>query len=210
MLYTATVADEACCGVHHRHEGDESDIERSTSAHHDTIHGPVLHASLSDIARAYGDICPFLGTRPIELQELHRWVAEVAVHLEDILVVTLQRPLEACDVGGTQSLLPRALEEVDLLGIFTLLVSDDRGSPVGRAVVDDQQMEGLRESHDGIDHLSDILTLIVGRDDDNAIAIHIQIKASALCYEGDNPKIRRLNTRQRYQDLSTTLGISGY
>ena len=93
-------------------------------------------------------------------------MAEVAVHLDDVGVVALQRPAEAGDIGGAETLLARALQQVQRLGVFGLLLAYDGGSAVRRTVVDDEEMKSLRQGKDRIDHLRYVLTLIVGGYDD--------------------------------------------
>ena len=65
--------------------------------------------------------------------------------------------------------------------IFYLLLSYDGCGAVWRSIIDDEQVEGLGECEYGVDHLSDVLSLVVGGYNDYAIAIHINIWGSTSC-----------------------------
>ena len=56
--------------------------------------------------------------------------------------------------------------------IFCLLLSDDGRGAIGLSIIDDEQVEGLGECEYGVDHLGDVLPLVVGGYNDYAIAIH--------------------------------------
>jgi hypothetical protein len=64
-------------------------------------------------------------------------VREVRVHLEDAVVVALQRVAEAGHVGGPQALLAGAVQDVQA-GILPGQVIGQRAGAIGRGIVDDE------------------------------------------------------------------------
>ena len=68
-------------------------------------------------------------------------MGEVGVHLDDILIVTLERPLETGDVGSAKTELPGAFHQMNALRILLNKPLHYRGSAVGRVVIDDQYIK---------------------------------------------------------------------
>ena len=98
-------------------------------------------------------------------------VTEVGIHLENVLIVVRQGPLESFDVGGTQS--EFACTFVDKQTGSKLIRHQhlhDACCTVGRSVVDDEDMETLVEGEYRTNDLLDILLLVIGRYDDNTVA----------------------------------------
>ena len=57
-------------------------------------------------------------------------------------------------------------------GKLALEAFDDVGRAVGRAVVDDQYVEGLLQAEDDAEDVFDVLFFVVRRDDDDAVRFH--------------------------------------
>ena len=82
----------------------------------------------------------------------------------------LQRPADACFVGGAQALLAATLHHEQAVGeLFALQAADNLGRTVGRPVFDDQDVEPMLQGKDGPQDVLDILPLVVGLDDDDAV-----------------------------------------
>ena len=88
---------------------------------------------------------------------------EVAIHLEDLVVATLQCPLEACNIGRTQAELATALHQMYSLAILGNLGADNIGSAIGRTIIDIEEVESPLERHHLVGHTSNILALVIGR-----------------------------------------------
>ena len=82
---------------------NQSDVLRGEITHQHTSHGPVHHVHTAHVAAAYGHVVAFVMTGAVESGQVVRVVTEVGIHLEDVLVVALQCPLETLDVGSAQS-----------------------------------------------------------------------------------------------------------
>ena len=89
---------------------------------------------------------------------------EVSVHLEDEVVLSLERPAETGYVGGPQSQLLRSMDYVDL-GVVRRDRVDDRTGPVGRPIVDDQNLDARILSEHRGDQPRDVEALVVRRND---------------------------------------------
>ena len=180
------VALEAGCGVVDLEARDEAHILRREIAHQHSADRPVDDVHSADVAGADGKIVAFVVTGCIESRQIVGIVREVSVHLEDVIVLVVECPAEACDVGGAESELAGPFDDKQAVGELRLheTMHDLRGA-VGGAVVDDEDVElvacrlhspitgiddGLAECENGTDDFLDVLLLVVGRDDDNAIA----------------------------------------
>ena len=84
----------------------------------------------------------------------------------------LDGPLKTADVGRAEALFAAALHEVQPAREFALQALDDVGRAVGRAVVDDEDVERLLQAEHGADDVFDVLFLVVRRDDDDAVRFH--------------------------------------
>ena len=93
-------------------------------------------------------------------------MAEVGIHLEYIVVLLLDGPLETKYIGGAQAQLSLALDEVDApLQPLGHQVFHDLCRAVGRAVVDDQHVELVGQGSDCQQDVLDVLSLVVRGDD---------------------------------------------
>ena len=160
----ARVADEARRGVVERKPGDQAHVFRGEVGHQQPRHRPVDDIDPLDVARAHHHVAPLLGC-PAEAHQIVGVVRKVAVHLADEVEAAAQPPLETGQVGRAEPLLAAPLDEVQPLGELLLTAPHDGGRAVGRAVVDDQQLEGLAQREDLVNHCGDVLPLVVGRYD---------------------------------------------
>ena len=83
-------------------------------------------------------------TSTVEAWQVVGVVREVGIHLEDVVVAVLKRPLEACDVRRAKTQLATALEDEEAVAeLITDEVLHDGCSAVGTTVVDDEDVETL-------------------------------------------------------------------
>ena len=146
-------------------------ILRREIAHQHTADGPVHHVHATHIARADGQVVTLVGTGAVEPWQVVGVVAEVGVHLEDVAIVALQRPFKSCYIGRAQSLFPASLDDkqpVGKLGVHQPVHNLRRA--VGRSVVNHEYVETLLEGEHRTNNLLDVLFLVVGRNDYNAVA----------------------------------------
>lgn len=170
LQHAAAVAHEARRGVVDGQARDDAHVFRGEVGHQHASHGPVHHVHAAHVARTDGHVGSLLGTGLVEAGQVLGVVAEVGVHLEDVFVVVLQRPTEACDVGRAQAQLAATLHHEQAVGeLFALQAADNLGRTVGRPVFDDQDVETMLQGKDGPYDVLDILPLVVGRDDDDAV-----------------------------------------
>ena len=91
---------------------------------------------------------------------------EVGIHLEDEVILVLDSPFETSDIRGSKTLFSGTFNEEEFPLESRLDESfNDVGSAVGRAVVDDQNMELQRQLHDHFDDVFDVFFLVVSRND---------------------------------------------
>ena len=90
-------------------------------------------------------------------------MAEVRVHLKDIVRLMLDSPLETAYIRRAQPLFAGALYEMQT--VFTefapLHILNDTGRAVRRAVVDDEYLKINRQLHHSRDDSLDIFLLVV-------------------------------------------------
>ena len=185
LQHAAAIADEACRGVvdvqtcHHAH------VLRGKVAHQHAPHRPVHHVHARDVARADGHVVAFVLAGGQQARQVGRRMAEVGVHLEDEVVAVRQRPFEARDVCGAETLLAAALHQENTAAeLFRHQPLHDGGSAVGRTVVDDQNVECVLLTADhGADDVLNVLLLVVRRDDDDAVCLH---RVEFLLFAGKN------------------------
>ncbi len=106
-------------------------------------------------------------------------VRAVGVHLDDGVVPGVEGPAEALEVRRAQALLLGPVDDVDLRVLRGEGVGD-RAGPVGRAVVEDDDVDVRHLVPDATDHDRQRVVLVVGRDED-----------------GDAPQRRSYGLRQR-------------
>ena len=83
-----------------------------------------------------------------------------------------EAPAEAAEVGGAQSLLAAALDHEEAVGELLLQTAHDVGGAVGRAILDDKDVEHLFQREDGTDDILDVLLFVICGDDDDAVGRH--------------------------------------
>ena len=96
-------------------------------------------------------------------------MAEVGIHLENIIILMLDAPFEATDIGRAQSLFTRSFDKEEPFGEFLLQGLNDCSRPIGRAVVDDQDMELLFQSEDSTNDVFNVFFLVISRYNYNTI-----------------------------------------
>ena len=92
---------------------------------------------------------------------------KVRVHLNDDISAVCQRVFEALDVRRAEAELGAALKQADAARVFGNELLREGAGAVGRAIVDDQDVDGKRQSPEGLGHLAHVVRLVVGGDDDS-------------------------------------------
>ena len=170
LQHTAAVALETRCGVVNLEAGDKPHVLAGEIAHQDTPHGPVDNIHSRDIARADGKVVTLVMACTVETRQVGGIMAEVGVHLEDILIVVLQCPLEALDIRSAESELAGTLNDEETSGKLIRHQSlYDCSRAVGRAVVDDEDMKLLVELVDSPNDFLDVFLLVISRNDYYAV-----------------------------------------
>ena len=143
--YLARPANKAGCSVAQGDAEDSTDVGRGIIRHEDAPDRPVHDVHARDVAAANGGIVALVVAGSIEARQVGRGVAEVGIHLEDILIALLQSPYEATDVCLAKSLLSRTLDKVDALQQTILLheTPHDFCRSVGTSIVNDEDVECL-------------------------------------------------------------------
>ena len=165
--HLGSVADKAGRGIINLHPRDRTDVEGGEVAHQHTTEGPIDHIDPGQVPRPHRHVSPSAVARLIELRERLGVVAKVGIHLQDVVVVVLESPLEAGNVGCPQSLFTAAAEQEDPTRLLLRNLGNLGTGAVGRSIVHDEDVEGgiaqlQYRSRDG----ADILYLIIGRYDD--------------------------------------------
>ena len=167
LQHTATVADEARGGVVDADARDKAHILRGEVAHQYAAHGPVDHVDALNVTGPHGHVAALVVAGGIKARQVVGVVAEVGVHLEDVLIIALERPFEASDIGCAQSLFATALNQEEAVGkLVALQPFHDVGRTVGTAVVNYKNMEAFLQAKDGADNLLHVLLLVI-RGDNN-------------------------------------------
>ena len=96
-------------------------------------------------------------------------MAEVGIHLENVVILMLDGPLESGDVGGAEAELSLAFHHEEAVGEFLLHTAHDVGSAVGRVVLDDEDVEIFFKAEHRTDNVLDVLLFIISRYDDDAV-----------------------------------------
>src|SRR6185369_11811698 len=104
----AAEALEAPGQIAHADAEDRARVERAAARDELAHRAPIDRAAAVDVARAEHQVGAGAGARQHDGQVLGV-VREVAIHLEEELVVAGQGPLEAGDVGGAEPLLAGAV-----------------------------------------------------------------------------------------------------
>ena len=101
--HLTAVAYKSGSRIMHRNTGNEADILGGKIRHQHPSHRPVDYIHAAYITGADRYVSSFFCTSRIQTGQIIRVMAEIGIHLEDIFVCVLQRPLESCDVSSTQS-----------------------------------------------------------------------------------------------------------
>ena len=147
---------------------DNAYIVRGIVAHEYSFHGPIDNIYASDIAGTDGHVIAFLLTGGEQTGKVLGVMTEVGIHFKDVVILVFQRPLEASDVGSSQSEFAATFNEVQsvLEGITAYEILDNGGCSIGRIVIQYQNVESVLQSHDGMDDVANILLFVVGRNND--------------------------------------------
>ena len=144
LQHTALVTHKTSGGIVNAETGDDLHVYRGKVTHQYTTYGPVYDVDTFHIARTDRQIVALIMTGCIESRQVAGGVAEVGIHLEDVVVVVLQCPLKAGDIGCAQTELALTLDDKQPVAEFHRHQSPDNGScAVRRTVVDDKYMETL-------------------------------------------------------------------
>ena len=169
--HTAAVALEAGGGVVDLEAGDHAHVLGREIAHQHAPDGPVDDIDTAHIARTDSYIVALVMTGRVEAWQVGRVVTEIGIHLEDVVVIVLERPLETGDIGGAESEFAAALDEkqavAKLVGHKAL---DYLGSTIRAAVVDDQDVKTLVQGENRTNDFLHIFLLVVCRNNYNTIA----------------------------------------
>ncbi len=128
---------------------------------------PALDAAAADVTRADDQIgAPFEGGQ--EVRQVARVVREVGVHLEDQVVVPLEGPAEAIEIGAPEAELARPVHHVDPFVPLGDAVGEGAGAVRG-GVVDHQDVRVREDLEDSVEEGRQIVSLVVGRGDDERL-----------------------------------------
>ena len=103
LQHAAAVTFEAGRGVVYLQPRDDAHVFRGVVGHQDAPHGPVHHVHPVHVARPDGHVVPLLGASGVQSRKVVRVVAEVGVHLEDIVVFLRHSPFESCNVSCAEA-----------------------------------------------------------------------------------------------------------
>ena len=95
-------------------------------------------------------------------------MGEVAIQLEDELVASRQRPLEAGNVGPAQTVLFGAVQDVNR-GMFGRELIGKLPGAIGRIIIHHQHVHGDRQSEKTLRERKKILPLIVSWHNDEGL-----------------------------------------
>ena len=160
--HLAAVAHKACCGVAQPYAQYRTHVSRGVIAHQHAPDGPVDHIHTCDITAAHSHVITLVVACCIESGQVVGVVAEVGIHLEDVVVALLDGPFEAADIGCAQSQLAFALYQMQpsrQLSPHHLL--HHRGCAVGASVIDDEHVERLFKSRDRCDDGLYVLDFVI-------------------------------------------------
>ena len=83
------------------HAEHEPHIFGCEIGHQDATHRPVHHIDAGDVTATDSQISAMYGARVVEFEQVLRVMAEIRVHLEDIVRFVLDSPPETGNIGGT-------------------------------------------------------------------------------------------------------------
>ena len=164
--HLATIAHVACRGVAYLHSRDQADIGRCEVAHEHSSHRPVDDIHAGQVSRTYRNISAASGTCCLQLVQFIHRMGKVGIHLNDVIIVLFKSPLETSDIGRSQALLAGTLEDVNALGLHGNHRVHDSAGAVGGIIVNDEHIKlVLSDIEHGFDNGSDVLLLVISRND---------------------------------------------
>ena len=98
-------------------------------------------------------------------------VRQIAIHLEDELIVSLQGPLERLTICPPKTILFLLMEHVHAW-IFGGNFVRQLSRAVGRVAIHHQQFDFRGMAHEPLDNDREIILLVVSRDDDEGFLAH--------------------------------------
>ena len=187
--HLARIAYESGCRVAEVDSEHGADVGRGVVAHQHASDGPVDDVDTGDVARAHTDVGPLFGTCLVEARQVVGIVAEVGIHLKDVVVAVVESPAESSDVGRAESELSGALHNVESVGKLSCDEALHNGCrAVGAAVVDDEDVEvvpvGVEAEH-GADDSFDVLFLVIRGYDNDAVALRHNLSWGCWAWGGD-------------------------
>ena len=114
--------------VGERHAGDGAHVFARKHAEQKPVQRPVDHTNALAIARAQHEVSVLRLRLLEEARDVVRVVGEVAVHLEDKIVVSLERPSEAGTVRTAKTVLFLPVQHVHTVGSVRQPIGDVAGS----------------------------------------------------------------------------------
>ena len=99
----SAIALESGCRVVNLHSRNYADVLRCEIRHQHSAHRPVYHIHAAHLSRADGNIVSINRAGIIKSRQVLRIVAEIGIHLKNIVVTILYCPLKAGDVCCTKS-----------------------------------------------------------------------------------------------------------
>ena len=91
---------------------------------------------------------------------------QVGVHFAYPLIRARKGIAESGDVGRAEALFTASAQEVDTLGVRALQTLHQVSRTIRTAVIDNEQVESLRQIEDLLDDLAYVFGLVIGRDND--------------------------------------------
>ena len=138
-----------------------TDEDTACTRYKPPLERPARGSATADIARAYHQVCVFRRNA----RQVVGVVAEVAVHLHDLVGAHRKSLLEPCHVCAAKTFLAFAVKALNpRFGLHQIL--DGVSSSVGGIVVNEKKRGSRHGLQHGLGHRSHILALVVGRYDD--------------------------------------------
>ena len=144
------------------HSRHRAHIDRRAIGHQQARHRPIHYIDALHITRTNNHIGTLLGCGN-QARQVVGIVREVAIHLDNIVIIALQAPAETGQVSRTQAQLTLAAKQVQAIGIILLTLTNDISRAIGRAIVNHQNIKLNGQRKDLIDHCRYVLALVVCR-----------------------------------------------
>ncbi|KQR43791.1 hypothetical protein ASF82_09210 [Frigoribacterium sp. Leaf164] len=157
---------EAAGGVGDRDAEGAAGVPAAAAAEQPAAQRPVLDAAAGHPARAEHEVV--VGEQGDQGGKVLRVVGAVGVHLDEGRVAALEPPGEAGQVRGAEAGLAGAVQHVHPGVAGGPRVGEVAGA-VGRAVVDDENVDGGPAVEGAADDPVEVLSFVVGRDDDECV-----------------------------------------